>query len=227
MALSALSSYLAPQADAAEWRGYAVLTTDYVFRGVTFSDSGPAAQIGAEVLLDNGLFLGAWASTVDIQAESGNSRNAEVDYYLGYSFALDERWAVTANAVAYTFPGADGGFDYDYEEYSLSFSYRDSVWLEYSYSPSLFETRRTTHNVSAYAERALSASWLISAGVGHYNLDDLAGESYTYWEAGVSHAISNHLDIDVRYHDTSRSVRFISNPDRADARVAASVRLTF
>lgn len=51
---------------AADFGGYVTLTTDYVKRGVTQSDSNPALQLAAEVGFDNGLFLGVWSSTVDI-----------------------------------------------------------------------------------------------------------------------------------------------------------------
>ena len=34
---------------AAEFSGYAVLTSDYVFRGVSYSDSHAAAQLGGDI----------------------------------------------------------------------------------------------------------------------------------------------------------------------------------
>ena len=38
--------------NAAEFTGYAVLTSDYVFRGVSYSDGHAAAQLGGPGLLD-------------------------------------------------------------------------------------------------------------------------------------------------------------------------------
>ena len=212
---------------AAEWRGYAALTTDYVFRGVTFSDGRPAVQVGAEVALDNGLFLGAWASSVDIETAAGTERDAEVDYYLGYSFEVDARWTLAATAVAYTFPGAEGGFDYNYEEYAVSLNYDDRLWLEYGYTPRIFATAESAHNFGLHAEHSLTTEWTISGGVGYYDLDDLAEAGYTYWEAGLSRAVSDRLILDLRYHEASGSVRFISTPDRIDPRIALSLRLNF
>ena len=51
---------------AADVTGYAVLTSDYVFRGVSYSDGHASVQAGADVALQSGLYLGAWASSVDI-----------------------------------------------------------------------------------------------------------------------------------------------------------------
>jgi len=50
---------------AAEFAGYVALTTDYVKRGVSQSDSDPALQLGADVSFTNGFYLGVWASTTD------------------------------------------------------------------------------------------------------------------------------------------------------------------
>ena len=74
---------LAAASDATELNAYAVLTTDYVFRGVTYSDGDPAFQLGADLTFDNGIYVGAWASTIDIRNGSFSDRDLEVDYYLG------------------------------------------------------------------------------------------------------------------------------------------------
>ena len=107
-----------PNVQAADINGYLVLTTDYVFRGVRLSDSDPAAQLGADVEFDNGLYFGAWGSTIDISNGPGNQRDLELIYYAGYNHDVSDRWVVSANIVAYTYPGAEGIFDYDYVEYS-------------------------------------------------------------------------------------------------------------
>jgi len=114
-----------PTAVAAELTGYAVLTTDYVFRGVTYSDSHGAVQLGGDVSLDSGFYLGAWASTVDISNGPGRQRDVEFDYYIGYGLDVSNKWGVGANVVSYNFPGAEGPFDYDYVEYSLTSNYND------------------------------------------------------------------------------------------------------
>ena len=59
---------------AAEFSGYLVATTDYVYRGATQSDGHGAVQAGLDVNFDAGWFLGAWASTVDIPGPGDNHR---------------------------------------------------------------------------------------------------------------------------------------------------------
>ena len=86
---------------AAEFAGYVALTTDYVKRGVSQSDSDPALQLGGDVSFTNGFYLGAWASTTDIENGPDRRRDREVNYYLGYAFDVSKLWRISANAVAY------------------------------------------------------------------------------------------------------------------------------
>ena len=89
---------------AADLSGYAVLTSDYVFRGVTFSDGHFAAQVGADVSFDSGFYAGVWASSIDIERANTSDRDWEIDYYAGYTHELSDTFALGANIVVYTFP---------------------------------------------------------------------------------------------------------------------------
>jgi uncharacterized protein (TIGR02001 family) len=220
-----LGATLLSPAHAADVTAYGVLTTDYVFRGVTYSDGHAAVQAGADVALDSGLYFGIWGSTADISVGS-TQRDLEVNYYLGYDYDLQGAWSIGANVVAYTFPGTEGDIDYDSLEYSIVANYDDRAWLEYSYSPDLFHSDRQTHNVDLYAEWPLPAKLMLSAGAGYYDVSDLTGSSYDYWQLGLTRSFGR-LDVDLRYHDSSRAVRFISTAERAKARVALSVKLVF
>ncbi len=220
------SILLAGGAHSAEVSGYLVLTTDYVFRGVTYSDGNPAVQLGGDVAFDNGFYLGAWASTIDIVNGTVARRDLQVDYYLGYGHPITDEITLGANAVAYTFPGAEGFFDYDYVEYSLSANYDDRAWLEYSYSPDLFNSGMSTHNVAAFSEWQLPEAFIIGAGVGYYDVSNLSGDDYYYWELGLTRPFGQ-VDLDLRYHDASGWVPIVSNADRVGSRLVLTARLQF
>jgi uncharacterized protein (TIGR02001 family) len=211
---------------AAELSGYLVLTTDYVWRGVTQSDGDPAAQLGGDIAFDSGIYAGLWGSTIDINNGPDRQRDTEISYYLGYSHDVGKRWTFGISAVAYTYPGQTGTVDYNYEEYMFSTNYDDRVWLEYAYSPDLYNFDRESHNVEAYAEWPAGKHLIVGVGAGYYDVSDLVGDGYAYWELGVTWPLKR-FDIDLRYHDTSRWVPVVSSEDRADARVALSFRLTF
>ena len=211
---------------AADLNGYLALTTDYVFRGVTYSDGDPAAQVGGDVSFESGFYAGAWASTIDISNGPARQRDVEVTYYAGYAAELDRDWSLGLNFVAYTYPGATGFVDYDYEEWSVAANYADRAWLEYSYSDDLYNAGSTTHNVDFYAEWPLAGDFIVGGGAGYYDVSNLAGDGYAYWQLGLSKGLGR-FALDLRYHDTSRWVRIVSTGYRADARVAFSVRLAF
>jgi uncharacterized protein (TIGR02001 family) len=220
------AALLASAPGAAEITGYGVLTTDYVFRGVTYSDSHAAAQAGVDLALDSGLYLGAWVSSVDIGGGSTRQRDLQANFYVGYSHELPRDWSVGANAVLYTFPGTEGDVDYDFVEYSLVANYDDRFWIEYSHSPDLFHTGRDTHNFELYAEWPLPAHLMLGGGAGYYDVSELTGSGYTYWQLGVTRTFGR-IDIDLRYHDTSRAVPIVSSYERAKERVALSAKFFF
>ena len=214
------------RAGAVELSGYLVLTTDYVWRGITQSDGDPAAQLGAEVAFDTGIYLGIWGSTVDIYNGANRQRDTEVIYYAGYGHDLSERFTLGASVVAYTYPGQSGSFDYNYEELSVSLNYADRAWLEYAYSPDLYDTDIESHNIEVYTEWPAGKHLVVGAGAGYYDVSRLVGTGYGYWEFGITWPVSR-FDIDLRYHDTNRPVPFISSYDRAEQRLALSLRVSF
>ena len=217
---------LARAAVAADLAGYLVLTTDYVWRGVTQSDGDPAAQLGGDVGFRSGIYAGVWGSTVDIDNGDGRVRDTEVNYYLGYRHDVGQRWTLGVSAIAYTYPGQGGSFDYDYEEAILSANFDDRLWLEYAWSPDLYHTGFESHNIEVFTEFPAGEHLVVGAGAGYYDVSSFVGDGYAYWEAGVTWPISR-FAVDLRYHDTSRWVPVVSSPDRDGPRVAFSIRIAF
>lgn len=224
--LGTVLALFALPAGAAEFSGYLNLTTDYVWRGVTQSDGDPAAQLGGEVSFGSGIYAGVWGSTIDINNGGGRQRDTELNYYLGYTFDLAGRWALGATAVVYTYPGQSASIDYDYEEYGVSVSYDDRIWLEYAYSPGFYGFDIESHNVELIAEMAAGKHLVVSGGAGYYDLSAPLDDAYTYWNLGVIWPL-NRFSFDLRYHDTSDSVFLVSAPDRAGARVVLSFSVSF
>ena len=211
---------------AADFGGYLTLTTDYVKRGVTQSDSNAAIQIGAEAGFDNGLFFGAWSSTIDIGNGPSRQRDVEVNYYAGYVFDIASDWQISVGAVAYNYPGQSGNVDYNYEEYSLGGNYNDRVWLELAYSPDLYNTGQSSINVDLFAEWPINKIWAIGGGAGHYDTSNLTGSAYQYWQLGMTASLS-WADIDFRFHDTDKWVPIVSTPNRAKSRFVLSIQIPF
>lgn len=211
---------------AADVGSYVALTSDYVKRGVTQSDGDPAIQLGTEIELENGFYLGAWGSTTDISNAPSRQRDVEVNYYAGYEFSFSESWRFSVGAVAYQYPGQTGNVDYNYEEYSLGTNFDDRVWLEISYSPDLYNTGRSASNIDLFAEWPINSAWFIGGGAGYYDVSDLTDSAYFYFQLGITASL-RWADIDLRIHDTDTWVPIISTPDRADSRLVLKITIPF
>jgi len=211
---------------AAELAGYLTLTTDYVKRGVTQSDGDAALQLGADISFESGFYLGAWGSTVDIANGPPRQRDIETNYYAGYAFDASNAWQFSLGTVAYFYPGQTGNVDYNYLEYSIGGSYNDQYWLEFSYSPDLYNTGQSSTNVDLFAEWPINSAWAIGGGGGYYDTSNLTGSTYRYWQLGVTGNF-NSMDIDFRFHDTDKWVPIISTPDRAKSRFVLTIRFPF
>ena len=221
-----IASTVPAAGSAADVAAYLVATSDYVYRGVTYSDGHAAGQAGVDVNFDSGAYLGLWGSTIDVGAGTGRERDRQVNYYAGYLVEATRRLSVGFNVVAYTFPAMSGGTDYAYEEYAISFGFDDSAWLEYAYSPDFYGTGRDTRNYEISVEQNAWFGTVLGAGAGYFDVSELSGIGYGYWHFGFSRAVGQ-LDLDLRYHDTNRPVPFFSSTDRAASRVSLSARLQF
>lgn len=213
-------------ASAAEITGYASLTSDYVYRGVTRSDGHGAFQLGGDVSFESGIYFGAWASTIDIGNGVTAKRDREINYYVGYARELTDRWTIGGSVIAYTFPGSFGNLDYNHEEFGVSLNYDDRWWFEYAQSPDYYGTGTRTHSYELFAEWPMPALLSLSAGVGHYDVAEFSGDSYSHWQLGISRPFGE-IGIDLRYYDTSRWVPRVSSPERAKGRLVLSARYQF
>ena len=95
----------------ADWSisGNATLASDYVFRGYTQTDAGPAIQGSLDLSHNNGFFTGIWGSNVEQDPEvpvNYDGASTEFDVYLGWKGKINSKGLkLTARAIRYTYPG--------------------------------------------------------------------------------------------------------------------------
>ena len=177
--------------------GNIAVTSDYIFRGITQTDSEAAVQGGGD--LECGIFYaGVWASNVDF-----GDNEIEVDFYAGikpefkgitfdlgviaYTYDEDDTVVeIKVGASAEIFTGATLGF-------TAFLNTEDEVY-----------TYETTFE-KAFASNVGPFSPTFSAVVGFVEDEDdfvgLGGD-YTYWNVGVSLGFAKNFALDLRYHDT-------------------------
>ncbi len=97
--------------DEANFNSAIYLTTDYVARGVSYSDEDPAIHGICGYTLPFGGSVGIWAGSWD---DGGYSNDIWLGYYTGYAGAVSSiDYSFTANY--YHYPGAeDDGTELDY-----------------------------------------------------------------------------------------------------------------
>lgn len=193
------------------------VTSDYVFRGFSQTDTDPAIQGGMDVSIGS-FYVGAWASNV----EFGDETNGEIDLYGGYRTEA-AGYAIDVGVVGYFYPGEPGTADYSYYEIKAAASRAigpATFGAAVFYSPDFFGA---ADEEAVYVEGnlawALDAKWTVSGALGHQSLD--VSDDYTTWNVGAGYAFTDNLIGDLRYHDTDIDTPF------SDERVVASLKVLF
>lgn len=233
----AIALAIAPDESAGRerWRPTAALTTDYVLRGVSQTDGGPAFQAGLTYGSPRGWYAGAWGSNVDTGRDfyPDEGAHAELDLFAGYSQPIGRNWSVDVRLLRYEYPD-DGSFlDYDYSELVVALTFRD--WLDLSLAVSndttLITYRGIAKDRTAIAwdlgvERPLT-SWLsLVAGLGYYDLHDLYGTGYTYGNLGLYTDIGP-VRLDLSHYRTDSNGTELFGSELAGGRTVLSVITSF
>ncbi|MGB3166463.1 MAG: TorF family putative porin [Alteraurantiacibacter sp.] len=89
------------------------LVSDYRFRGVSLSDGEFAIQGGIDLSLPAGIYVGAWASSLDEDTVGYGS--TELDIYAGWGAEFGNI-STDIGVIAYLYPNAGDGLDLTPEE---------------------------------------------------------------------------------------------------------------
>lgn len=158
-------------------------TTDYVFRGVSQTDGGPAFQAGLTYTAPFGLYAGVWGSNVDF-----GTGGFETDYYVGWNTDLSDSWNLDLGVTRYTYSG-DKGLSGDYDELIGKVTWSGPVTLTglVAYAPDYGDL--TPKAKESYASLGASydigeTGFSVGASVGYTSIDygdeTIEGETFDY-----------------------------------------------
>lgn len=221
----------------ASFSGNVALTSDYVFRGVSQSDSDIAIQGGFDYT--NGIFYaGTWASSIDF----GGNGTIEADIYGGVRPTVGP-FALDFGVIGYLYPGMDeapGAPDTEMWEVKAAATIAPaegfSVTGALYYSPDF--TLTTDDDSGLYAEIAaaytINDMVSVSGAVGNQSVDDddyfltddaVGTDSYTTWNIGGTLSAAG-FGIDLRYFDTDLDDAVVgpSGDEAADGRVVLTIK---
>lgn len=199
------------------------ITTDYRFRGVSQSAQDPAVQGGVDYSHKNGLYLGAWASTIDFGTTDPDA-DLEIDLYGGYKWkAANIDWDV--GLIHYAYPGSTGANDWDFTELYIGGTY-GPVNVKYYYADNF----TGPGSLSAYYLTA-GASFDVGSG---YTLAVSAGKSdgdafvtgFVDYKIGVSKEFAG-FGFNLSYVDTDIDPAITSDEFNSEGKLVLTVTKTF
>ncbi len=187
-------------------------TSDYVFRGISQTDQGPAIQGGFDATC--GLFyIGTWASSIDFAGDA----HVEIDLYAGIK---PKTGPITWDfgVIYYAYPNQISGI-FDLNMFEIKVGGSAEVWkggtfgVTGFYSPDYTGELGPTWTVEGAFSQALPQvgmfSPTFSALIGYQASDDAlylgyyGDDSYVYWNAGMTLGFHEKWSLDLRYWDSN------------------------
>lgn len=200
------------------------LTSEYLFRGLSQTDDGPALQGGFDyevsVAKPVSIYGGVWGSNVDF-GESGtgaggstDGANLEMDLYGGLKGGIGDTglsWDV--GFIYYWYPGADSNLNYDFWEIQGALGYDfgfAAVTASLNYSPENFGKSgdawypKFAVDVPVPGVKGLSFSGYVAKQ--YIEKNSVFGTAdYVEWNLGVTYNVLGLFDASVNYSDTDVS----------------------
>lgn len=199
-------------AAAAEVSGSVAFTTDYVFRGVSQTDSAPAVQGSFGYEHASGVYASIWGSSVD---DGIGAAGLEYDLTLGFAKTLDNGLGFDVGIVNYRYPGGDTGTSVDVSEYYAGVSYSVATLKYY-----VGDSDLNANYLDLSASFELPEGFGVSLHVGQTDPD--VGTEVVDYSVSLTKSLAG-LDFALTATDTD-----IDNPtDAQDSRVFLSVSKSF
>lgn len=210
--------------------------SQYIFRGLTQTDSKPAFQGGFDFAAANGFYAGTWGSNISWLSDSGvaeHGASVEWDVYGGWRHAFTDDWGIDTGVYGYLYPGsyAPGATRPDTAELYVAGSWK---WLSLKYSHAVTDTFGVpnSHNsfyVDLSAAYPLNDQWTLAAHIGRQQFRGRANGvdngdvlDYTDWKLGITWSQSG-WSAGAYYTDTDAKDAGYTIAGRNIGRAAATV----
>lgn len=216
------------------------LTTDYLFRGVSQTQNGPAIQGGFDYSHASGLYLGTFASNVDWVSQGYKDNNSmEIDLYGGYKGTVGD-FGYDVGLITYYYPGDKiagikspdtteaylaGTWKFLTLKYSHVVSSNFIGWYDYANG----RNSRGSNYLELNGSHDLGNGWGLVGHIGHQKVKNVSGADYTDWKLGVTKDIGYGV-VTLAYSDTDADVPnfyTLGGEEIADGRVVLSFAKTF
>lgn len=162
--------------------------TDYRYRGLSQTRLQPAVQGGVDLGLANGVYLGAWASTIKWIDDAGGDAGVEIDLYGGWKGEVAAGLTLDVGALTYQYPGNGLHPSANTTELYAALSYGPAT-LKYSHSLTNlfgFADSKGSGYLDLSASFDVHDGWMLAPHIGHQTVRHLGAASYTDYSLTVS-----------------------------------------
>jgi len=206
-------------------------TSDFVFRGLSLTRGEPAAQASLDIEFPKEFYVGAFIATAD--PNRGPSPPVEIDMWAGRYWRVSENFSGDLRLSQYSYPDDPRRVSYNRTEVTGTLGYRNHLFLAAIYSPNT----KAVGSAAGYEEgnawavevsgrRPFNDRFSISAGIGHYGLNEIYHDSYNYWNVTLT-ATLKPFELQLAYLGVDADVEQHFDPDSVGDRVALTVLWRF
>lgn len=201
----------------AEITGNVALSSDYMFRGVSQTDSTPSISGGFDYSHESGFYAGVWAANVDENFFPG--ANIEIDTYFGYAGGSDN-FSYDVGFLRYNYPGIESS-DINTNEVYGSVGYDFGV-VAVSAGVAVSSDFFGLDNAEYYSFGAdiPVGDYSIALGYGIQDMDD--AQNYDHYSVGISGEMAN-LGLDLTWHSSDSDAERFAGDNLTDSRVVFTV----
>jgi len=217
--------------------------SQYIFRGLTQTDTKPAFQGGFDFTHESGFYLGTWGSNISWISDSGacgHGCSLEWDVYGGWKKVWNEEWGLDVGVLQYFYPGSyNPGFSSaNTTELYIAGSWK---WLSLKFSDSVsgktfgVPNSRGTWYLDLTAAYPINDQWTAIGHVGrqeyHGNNNgfDNSALNYTDWKLGATYTFAGSWTVGGYWTDTNTnsSVYTIAGKNIGKSTGTAFIQKTF
>jgi uncharacterized protein (TIGR02001 family) len=182
-------------------QGNVSLATDYIFRGVTQTDNGPAISGGFDIEGD-GFYAGVWGSSVDFSDDT----TMELDLYGGFTTSAGG-FDLDLGGIYYAYPDSpSAGGDQNFVELYGGVSRQLGLvaWdAKLSWSPDFYLESGSAWYLETGGGIEVAGGIVVDARIGVSRFEDMPAADYEDYQIGISGAVFESVGWDLRYHDVS------------------------
>lgn len=252
LSLGALSLSLpfAAQAEEAPAPAYTITSnigvfSQYIFRGISYTQENPAVQGGFDFAHESGAYLGIWGTNVSDLALS--NATGEIDVYGGFAKTYGD-WTFDVGFLQFIFPG--GKYDPSGESLNtlelnaavtwkfIQLKYSHAVTDYFGFNDKTFGLGRGdsdgSHYLEANANYEFLPTWQLNLHVGHQKVKNYEEYNFTDWKVGVTKSFDGGWQAAVAYIDTNADKTLyticdngIRCKDTGDSKWLAYIKRTF